>query len=241
MHSVAESTICARVPHAWDLSPKEAVQLQESLRHMVVCEKRVGAVHTVAGIDISTAGGQAHAAVAVLHFPELELLETSQATLPLTFPYIPGLLSFREGPAILQAMAGLRCQPDLLIFDGQGLAHPRRMGLASHLGVVLDRPSIGCAKSRLCGEHAPVGEQVGDWQPLQDKGEVIGAVLRTRQGVKPVYVSIGHRVDLQLAMQSVLSCTMGYRLPEPIRCAHQLAGGASAEMLYRKHARRRTG
>ena len=216
----------AQIPHRWDVSPKEAIALQQQLRERVVTENRLGVVRTVAGVDISTAGERAHAAIVVLSFPDLQPLEAVQSDLPLSYPYIPGLLSFREGPSILAAAAELRIEPDLFIFDGQGLAHPRRLGIAAHMGVVLDRPSIGCAKSRLCGEHGQVGPKVGDYCQLVDQSEVIGAALRTREQVKPVFISIGHRVDLPTAIAYTLRCGGGYRLPEPTRWAHRVAGGA---------------
>jgi deoxyribonuclease V len=180
----------------------------------------------VAGVDISTAGGRARAAIVVLDLQSLQPLDGARSDLPLAFPYIPGLLAFREGPAILAALDRLETEPDLFIFDGQGLAHPRRMGIATHMGLIMNRPSIGCAKSRLCGDHAEVGPQVGQYSELFHRGEVIGAVLRTRQKVKPVYISIGHKVDLETAIEFVLRCGAGYRLPEPIRWAHKVAGGA---------------
>jgi deoxyribonuclease V len=220
-----------QAPHKWDLAPQEAMQVQQQLRHKVVARTEVATVRTVAGVDISTAGNRAKAAIVVLDFPGLQPLEAARADLPLTFPYIPGLLAFREGPAILAALEKLQAEPDLFIFDGQGLAHPRRMGIATHMGVVINRPSIGCAKSRLCGDHGEVGPQVGDYADLHHQGEVIGAVLRTREGVKPVYISTGHKVDLKAAMDYVLRCGAGYRLPEPIRWAHKVAGGAQLPMM----------
>ena len=215
-----------RVPHRWDLSPKEAIALQQELRALVVTENRLAAVRTVAGVDISTAGQRAHAAIVVLSFPELQPLEAAQSDLPLTYPYIPGLLAFREGPAVLAAAEQLQIEPDLLFFDGQGLAHPRRLGIATHMGVILDKPSIGCAKSRLCGVHAQVGPRAGDHCELVDRGEVIGAALRTKEQVKPVFISIGHRVDLETAIEYALRCCGGFRVPEPTRWAHRVAGGA---------------
>jgi deoxyribonuclease V len=215
-----------RAPHRWDLSPKEAIALQQSLRQRVVTENQLGVVRTVAGVDISTAGQRAHAAIVVLSFPDLQPLEAAQSDLPLTYPYVPGLLSFREGPSILAAVEQLQIEPDLFFFDGQGLAHPRRLGIATHMGLILDKPSIGCAKSRLCGEHGQVGPQVGDYCELVDQGEVIGVVLRTRAQVKPVFISMGHKVDLQTAIAYTLRCGGGYRVPEPTRWAHRVAGGA---------------
>ena len=146
------------------------------------------------------------------------------------FPYVPGLLTFREGPVVLAALEQLGTWPDLFLFDGQGIAHPLRVGLAAHLGVLLDRPSIGCAKSRLTGNHAEPGNHVGDWAPLYDGAETIGAVLRTRKSVKPVFVSIGHRVSLATAIEFVLACGRGYRLPETTRWAHRVAGGAELDI-----------
>lgn len=214
-----------RTLHRWDLSPAEAMAVQQRLRGMVVTRNELGPVRTVAGVDIGTAAERAHAAIVVLSFPELEPLETAEADLPLTFPYVPGLLAFREAPAILAAASRLQHEPDLFILDGQGLAHPRRMGIASHVGVILDKPTIGCAKSLLCGHCRPVGPNVGDYGEIVDQDEVIGAALRTRAGTEPVYVSIGHKVDLATAISYVLNCCRGYRLPETTRWAHRVAGG----------------
>jgi deoxyribonuclease V len=215
-----------RALHRWDLPPAEAIAVQQSLRGQVVTRNELGQIRAVAGVDISTAGGRAHAAIVVLRFPELEPLEAAEADLPLTFPYIPGLLAFREAPAILAAVQALHIEPDLFMFDGQGLAHPRRMGIASHVGVILDKPSIGCAKSLLCGRCGQVGATAGEHAEIVDKGEVIGAAVRTRTNTAPVYVSIGHKVDLPTAISYVLRCCGGYRLPEPTRWAHRVAGGA---------------
>jgi len=157
--------------------------------------------------------------------PVLEVVEVKVVTDRIMFPYVPGLLSFREAPLILAACEGLVVKPDIIMVDGQGIAHPRRMGLASHLGLFLDVPTIGCAKSRLCGQHGEPEDEAGSYAELIDEGEVIGAVLRTRAGVKPVYVSIGHKIDLAEAIRWVLACCRGYRLPEPTRMAHQAAGG----------------
>jgi deoxyribonuclease V len=169
-------------------------------------------------------GARARAAVVVLAFPSLEPVEESVVEQPCRFPYVPGLLAFREGPSILAAFRRLRARPDLLIFDGQGIAHPRRFGIAAHIGVLLDLPAIGCAKSRLTGTHGEPGPARGAWAPLVERGETIGAVLRTREGVKPVYVSVGHRLGLETALGLVLRCGGGCRLPEPTRRAHRAAG-----------------
>ena len=209
--------------HGWDLSPADAIQLQATLQRRVDRENRLGDVGTIAGVDVGIKHGVARAAVVALRYPELEVAEIARAEQPVAFPYVPGLLAFREAPVILEACETLRIEPDLFIFDGQGLAHPRRFGIACHVGLWLDKPAIGCAKSRLHGGHAPLGQARGAWVPLIDSGETIGAVVRTRPAVKPVYVSIGHRVDLETAIRYVLATSRGYRLPEPCRLAHQAA------------------
>jgi deoxyribonuclease V len=212
--------------HAWDLPPQEALSLQKQLAAKVVQKNRLKNVTTVAGIDVGLQNDMAQAAVAVLTFPDLTLKDVAVARRRLSFPYIPGLLSFREGPVILDAIAKLAAQPDLFIFDGQGIAHPRRLGIASHIGLLMDLPSIGCAKSRLCGQHREPGLERGNHVPLIDSQEVIGAVVRTRTGVKPVYVSVGHGVDLVTGIEYVLACCRGYRLPETTRQAHRLAASS---------------
>ena len=218
--------------HQWDLSPAEARALQPQLAERVIAETTFdpSEVRTVAGVDVSVRRGVARAAVVVLRLADLEPVDCAVDEAPATFPYVPGLLTFREGPGVLGALEQLTIWPDLLIFDGQGIAHPRRIGLAAHMGVMLDRPSIGCAKSRLTGTHAEPGDVVGDWESLVDGDEIIGAVVRSRVGVKPLYVSIGHRVDLPTAIDLVLRCTRGYRLPETTRYAHQVAGGTELDL-----------
>jgi len=217
----------ADLRHGWALSPAEARETQRRLAERVEREDRLDPVHTVAGVDVGfEAGGSiTRAAVVVLDFPSLVPLEEAVARVPTTFPYVPGLLSFREGPAVLAAVAQLRQRPDLMLYDGQGIAHPRRLGIASHLGLLLDIPSIGVAKSRLTGHHEEPRDAKGAWAPLWDKEEMIGAVLRSRQGVAPLYVSIGHRVCLETALHWVLACTPRFRLPETTRRAHKLASG----------------
>lgn len=180
-------------------------------------------VDTVAGIDVGFTGGMGHAVAAVLSYPALQLVDRARVQMEISFPYVPGLLAFREGPLVLAALERLSVEPDVLICDGHGLAHPRRMGIATHMGVLLDMPSIGCAKSRLVGTHQEPGPGKGSYAWLYDEGEVIGAALRTRDGAKPVYVSIGHRIDLEKAIEFVLCCCTKYRLPDPIRWAHRLA------------------
>jgi deoxyribonuclease V len=209
--------------HRWDVSPQEAVLLQKQLAEKVVRTNQLGTVTTVAGVDVGQKGDIARAAVVVLDFPGLQVKEFAVATRRITFPYIPGLLSFREGPVILDAIQKLSNSPELFIFDGQGIAHPRRLGIASHVGVLLDVPAIGCAKSRLCGRHQDPDTRRGSHAPLTDRGETIGAVLRTRTGVKPVFVSPGHKVDLPRSIECVLACCRKYRLPETTRHAHRLA------------------
>ena len=213
--------------HPWDVSPKEAVAIQRRLASQVVREGAPKDVRRIAGVDIALdkARGQGIGAVVVLSYPELEPVEVAVEETPLTFPYVPGLLSFREAPVLRAAFARIAGPIDLLLVDGQGLAHPRRFGLACHLGLLLDVPAIGCAKSRLVGEHSAPGETVGSSSDLTDGEEVIGSVLRTRTKVKPLFVSIGHRIGLAEAKRWVLRCGGGYRLPEPTRLADRAAGG----------------
>jgi len=211
--------------HPWNLEPRDAIAIQKRLAAQVVLEGSPQDVHTVAGADISTAGGRGRGAVVVLSYPDLQVLESEVVESELAFPYIPGLLAFREVPVLAEAFRRLSVRPDLLLVDGQGLAHQRRFGIACHLGLLLDLPTIGCAKSRLVGEHEPVGEEAGCRVELRDGPEVIGLVVRTRAGVTPVYVSVGHRIGLAEAADWVLSLCRGYRLPEPARLAHQAAGG----------------
>ena len=213
--------------HSWRVSTAQALEIQKKLAAQVSRVGKVTSPRLIAGVDISVnkGYGTGTGAVVVLSYPELDLVETRVVNDSLVFPYVPGLLSFREAPLILAACESLNVTPDLIMVDGQGIAHPRRMGLASHLGLFLDIPTIGCAKSRLCGSHEAPGAEPGSYAELVDGSEVIGAALRTRAGVKPVYVSIGHRVDLPAAIDWVLACCRGYRLPEPTRLAHQAAGG----------------
>jgi deoxyribonuclease V len=212
-------------PHPWKVSAAEAKEIQLSLRDRVCLEPDFGEVRTVAGVDVGMEGDMARAAVVVLTYPSMTPLEQSLADVPAPMPYVPGLLSFREAPAILAACEALRVEPDLFVFDGQGIAHPRRFGIASHVGVILHKPSIGCAKSRLWGTHHAVAPEEGSYVHLYDGDEIVGAVLRTRDHVSPVYVSVGHRIDLETAIQFVLGCCKGYRLPETTRHAHKVAGG----------------
>lgn len=213
------------VMHKWDLSVPEAMALQTELSGMVIRTDQLGEVRYVAGVDVGfeDGGKVTRAAVVVLSFPELVVVETAVSHQPTRMPYIPGLLSFREVPAILDALNQLAIQPDLLLCDGQGIAHPRRFGLAAHVGVLTDIPSIGVAKTRFIGTHGEVGIEKGSSVPLMDKGEQIGVVFCTRTNVKPLYISVGHKVGLETAVSYTLQCTPKYRLPETTRQAHRLA------------------
>jgi deoxyribonuclease V len=213
--------------HEWQVSTSEAIRLQKQLASQVSRDETSDAFRYIAGVDVSTSRWEKEgtAAVVVLSYPELELLEEKKVRGRIGFPYVPGLLSFREAPLMLEAFEKLVISPDLVLVDGQGIAHPRRFGIAAHLGLFLDVPTIGCAKSRLCGTCEEPGTEAGSSADLRDGGEVIGAVVRTRQGTKPVYVSVGHKISLQQAVRWVLMCCRGFRLPEPTRLAHQSAGG----------------
>jgi deoxyribonuclease V len=213
--------------HPWDVSPAEAMEIQRRLRSRVLVQTLNRQPQVIAGVDVSVKGKWAQAAVVLLSYPDLTCFHAGMARMIVPFPYVPGLLAFREGPVVLEALKRLESRPDVLMFDAQGLAHPRRMGLASHLGVLMDMPAVGCAKSRLCGVYVEPDERKGNWTPLVDGDEVIGAAVRTRDGVKPVFVSVGHRVDLETAVSLVLSCAVRYRLPEPTRWAHRVASGQS--------------
>ncbi len=211
--------------HPWVKTVAEAKVIQEQLKHQVITSDCLAKVNYVAGVDIGFEANYtiSKAAVAVLSYPELELVEQAIARIPTAFPYVPGYLSFREIPAILAALPQLNITPDLILCDGQGLAHPRRLGLACHLGVLLNIPTIGVAKSLLIGKHEAVAIAKGSWQPLIDKGETIGIVLRSRTKVKPIYISIGHKISLPTALDYVMGCLTKYRLPETTRWADKLA------------------
>lgn len=208
--------------HPWRVTPRQAVEIQRRLAAGVRRSGGKRVFRTVAGIDVSYNRQDPilHAAVVVLRRDTLEILEVAGASGPVTFPYIPGLLSFREIPIVLKAWRRLETAPDSILCDGQGLAHPRRFGLACHLGMILDLPSVGCAKTRLLGSFEEVGLPRGSRSPLWDRGEVVGAVVRTRDGITPVFVSIGHKIGLDQAVELVLSTSGRYRLPEPVRQAH---------------------
>lgn len=205
-------------------SPRDAREIQERLRDRVI---RTGSVtpKIIAGVDVSEKDGVARAAIVVMQ--GLETVEEVSVEQPIPFPYVPGLLSFRELPSLLDAWSQLRTQPDAVIVDGQGCAHPRRFGIASHFGLLVDLPTIGCAKSRLIGTHEEPASARGSWSPLVDRGETIGAALRTREGRSVVYVSTGHRISLSSAIRVVLAWAPKYRLPEPQRRADRLSKQAA--------------
>ena len=213
------------VLHSWKISNKQAKQIQNELRRLVITVDEIGSTRTVAGVDVGFEDNNsvARAAVAILAYPELVVLDSAIARRRVRFPYIPGYLSFREVPSILAALAKITHLPDLILCDGQGYAHPRRFGLACHLGVITGIPTIGVAKTRLIGEHKPLGEKKGAWEPLLHQDEKIGVALRTRSNTKPIYVSIGHKVCLATAIKITLNCCTRYRLPETTRAAHKLA------------------
>lgn len=212
--------------HQWNLGIEEAKAKQRELAQRVVLEDQFGEIRYIAGVDMAIdelSGGMARAAVVLFSFPDLTILEKHVYEEPMRMPYIPGLLSFRELPSLLGALAQLKQRADLVMVDGQGIAHPRRLGIASHLGLWIDTPTIGCAKSILVGKHEPVGEAVGDWQPLIYYHQTIGAALRTRLKVKPMFISQGHKISLESSLKYVLDCGRGYRLPEPTRQADKLS------------------
>ncbi len=220
-----------RIPptHSWNISPQAAIQIQRELAARVSARDEFGAIRFVAGVDVGFEGARnsiSHAAIVVLKFPELAPIESATARRPVTFPYVPGLLAFREIPVILDALARIETEPDVWIVDGHGRAHPRRFGIACHLGVLLNRATIGCAKSVLCGKAQAPAQKIGAWTPLLEKGEAIGAAVRTRPQTTPVYVSVGHRISLPSAVELVLKCGKGYRVPETTRYAHRVASGA---------------
>jgi deoxyribonuclease V len=213
------------IDHSRKLSAPQAVEIQERLADRVVRQGSGSPVRLVAGADCAYAedGFLCAAAVVVWDLRKREVVETSTALMKVRFPYVPGLFAFREAPAVMEALQGLTARPQLLICDGHGIAHPRRFGLASHVGVLSGVPTVGCAKQRLCGSFVEPESERGSSSPLTDRGEIVGTVLRTRSGVRPVFISIGHRIDLHSAERVILACTPRYRLPEPLRLAHRAA------------------
>ena len=213
--------------HEWNLSPEDAIALQHALAKSIIREDQLGEVRHVAGVDmaINENNGMARAAVVLLNYPALQIVEQHIYEEPVRMPYVPGLLSFREAPCVLGAFSRLRQLPDLVLVDGVGIAHPRRIGIASHLGLWLDLPTIGCAKSILIGSYDKnaLSEEAGSWVPLLYRKEIIGAAVRTRTRVNPMFISLGHRISLETSIRYVLACCRGYRLPEPTRQADKLS------------------
>ncbi|MCY4402497.1 MAG: deoxyribonuclease V [Candidatus Poribacteria bacterium] len=217
--------------HSWHVTTKEARQLQDKLRNKLIQKDQFTEIRTIAGVDVGHRNDIALASVVVLNYPDLQIVDGVVAESRVNFPYIPGYLSFREIPPLLVAFARLQTEPDLIIVDGQGIAHPRRFGLACHLGLILDVPTIGCAKSRLCGEYIEPDIEKGSFSHILDKDEIIGVALRTRTNVNVVYVSIGHRISLDSARIITMSCCPKYRLPETTRYAHKAASGEIPEKV----------
>ncbi|MBN1798275.1 MAG: deoxyribonuclease V [Spirochaetales bacterium] len=206
--------------HKWQINFKHAVDIQNELAGYINKQDCIHNINTVCGVDVGFKQNTAYAAAVVLSFPKLKILERSFVISQVLMPYIPGLLSFREIPALIPALEKIKITPDLLMADGQGLAHPRRMGLASHLGLIFDLPAVGCAKSRLIGQASVPENRKGDYTLLYEGNEVVGAVLRTKENTKPLFISIGHKISLTTAIKVVLDCCTRYRLPEPTRRAH---------------------
>lgn len=219
-------------PHSWLVSPKDAISIQRQLAAKVIVTPLPTMVRWVAGLDCAffAKGQKCLAGVVVWDLIERKVIEQRLAIKPVTFPYIPGLLSFRELPALIEALRLLDSSPDLLICDGHGQAHPRRLGIASHLGIIVQLPTIGCAKSRLVGSYEEPGTERGAKSLLQHQGDTIGVVVRTKRQVKPVFVSIGHKIDLATASAMILSCGDKYRLPEPTRLADRLVANAKKDL-----------
>jgi len=217
--------------HSWDLTPGEAIEVQQRLRNLVRLEPLARPINTIAGADISfnKFSETVYAGIVVLSLPDLRIIESAGVRSVAKFPYVPGLLSFRETPSVLEAWEKLETKPDVLMLDGQGIAHPRRFGIACHIGLLLDLPAIGCAKSILVGRYSELGLDAGSQSPLVDRGEQVGVALRTKSKVSPVYVSPGHLIDLDSAVDLVLRSTGKYRQPEPTRQAHLLVNRLRVE------------
>ena len=219
--------------HAWDVTPAEAISIQKRLAASVSLEDVPAAASLVAGVDVAfdKAGRRAFAAAVVFRLDDLVEIERRSVTAPLAFPYVPGLLTFREGPAVIAALEAVESEPDVIIFDGQGRAHPRRMGLATHMGLLVERPTIGCAKSVLIGEFDEPGTEAGNASRMVHKGDFVGVALRTRTNVRPVYVSQGHMISLERAVRIVLACCDGLRIPKPTREAHRAVSAWKARQV----------
>lgn len=217
--------------HPWDVTPADAIAIQKKLQERIELWDAFEGIEVIAGADVSFENDWGYGGVIVYGFPGLEEIERRAARMKITFPYIPGLLAFREAPVLLEALKLLSTEPDLVMFDGQGIAHTRRMGIATHMGILLNKPTIGCAKSRLVGEFDEPRQDAGSFAPLLDGGETVGAVLRTRKRVRPIFVSPGTRVSLKTSLEIVVKCLDGYRIPKPTRQADNYVGS-----MKRKYA-----
>jgi len=206
--------------HSWEVTPQEAIKIQKDLKSKISLKKSFSKIDKIAGADVSYYQNKMIAGVIIFEFPNLKTIEKQSFISPVNFPYIPGLLTFREGPSLLEAFKKIKITPDVILFDGHGIAHPRRMGIATHLGLFLDKPTIGCAKSRLSGKYTSVEEGKGDYVLLKEGEEILGVVLRTRKKVNPIFVSPGHKIDLPNSIEIILECIVKYRLPVPVREAH---------------------
>ena len=224
--------------HPWDVTPKAAIGIQKDLRSRIQLDDSFKTIRVIAGADVAfdKSKNQGYGGVIAYSFPELEEIERQGVIRGITFPYVPGLLAFREAPILLEAFASLETEPDVILFDGQGIAHFRRMGIATHMGIVLNKPTIGCAKSRLIGRYEEPGEDVGSYSPLIDGEETVGVVLRTRKRVRPIFVSPGTEISLETCIEVVLQCVDGYRIPNPTREADRyvafLKGEATSDTGY---------
>ena len=218
---------------SWNLQPEEIIKLQNRMAGRVIREsfQKIAEVKTITGIDTHYRAGMATAAAATLAFPDMTVIEWATATKPSVYPYVPGQFALREGPVVLESIAKLKTPPGLLIFDGHGVAHPRSCGIASHIGVLLDVTTIGCAKTKLIGDYTEPHNAKGSYSYLKNDNATIGAVVRTRTGIKPVFVSIGHRINLEDAIKIILQCCRKYRLPEPIRLADKISRGVYSKIV----------
>jgi deoxyribonuclease V len=216
--------------HSWNVSVEEAIQIQDDLKDRIILKGTFSKVRTIGGADVaySKQGNLLFGAIVVLSFPDMEILDTATAEGKISFPYIPGLFSFREGPILIKTFQQLKLKPEIMIFDGQGIAHPRGIGLASHMGLYLDLPSIGCAKTPLLHEFIPPGPLKGSHEWIRREGKKVGTVLRTKENVRPLFISPGHRIDFPTSNRLILETCKGFRFPEPLRKAHQLAERLSA-------------
>jgi len=220
--------------HSWNVTVKEAKDIQINLSKKINLENRIRKIKYIAGCDVSFDKDTSYAAISIHDYKTLELVEEQSAKDKIKFPYIPGFLSFREGPVLLKALSKVKKIPDIFIFDGQGIAHPLNMGIATHMGILLNKPTIGCAKSLLCGDYKEPDSKFGSFSKIKYKdGKTIGVALRTKDGIRPVYISCGYKINLKAAIYIILSCTDKYRLPEPSRCAHNLTQRLKSDTLKR--------